>query len=65
MYVGGWIFDHKLGDNTPLFLVSLCPLSLPQRVVAGKWRGVIDMAIKMGKKGVNEEDLIEEAKIMK
>ena len=58
-------FDHKLGDNTPLFLVSLSPLSLPQRVVAGKWKSKIDLAIKMGKKGVNEEDLIEEARIMK
>ena len=58
-------FDHKLGDNTSLFLVSLSPLSFPQRVVAGKWKGKIDLAIKMGKKGVNEEDLIDEAKVMK
>ena len=52
-------------DNTPLFLISLSPLSLPQRVVAGKWKGKIDVAIKIEKGSMNEEDLIEEAKVMK
>ncbi|CAI8051711.1 Tyrosine-protein kinase BTK, partial [Geodia barretti] len=36
------------------------------RVVAGKWKGKIDVAIKMMKEGaMNEEDFIEEAKVMK
>ena len=45
------------------------PLALSpslQRVVAGKWKGKIDVAIKMMKEGaMNEEDFIEEAKVMK
>ena len=48
--------------GSSLFL-SLPPL---QRVVAGKWKGKIDVAIKMMKEGaMNEEDFIEEAKVMK
>ena len=64
-YVGEWNLITNL-NKTSLFLFSLSPLSLLQKVVAGKWKGVIDMAIKMIQKGsTNEEDLIEEAKIMK
>ena len=42
-------------------------LCLPlQRVVAGKWKGKVDVAIKMMKEGaMNEDDFIEEAKVMK
>ena len=48
---------------SPLSLSSLCS---NQRVVAGKWKGKIDVAIKMMKEGaMNEEDFIEEAKVMK
>ena len=37
-----------------------------QRVVAGKWQGRTDVAIKMMKEGaMNEDDFIEEAKVMK
>ena len=40
-------------------------LLLSQRVVAGKWRGRIDVAIKMMKEGaMNEEDFIAEAQVM-
>lgn len=36
------------------------------RVVAGKWKGKVDVAIKMMKEGaMNEDDFIEEAKVMK
>lgn len=50
-----------------LCLTFILSLSLsPQRVVAGKWKGKIDVAIKMMKEGaMNEEDFIEEAKVMK
>ncbi len=38
----------------------------PQRVVAGKWKDKYDVAIKMMKEGaMNEDDFIEEAKVMK
>ena len=38
---------------------------LPQRVVAGKWNSV-DVAIKMMKEGaMNQDDFIEEARVMK
>ena len=44
----------------------LTHLPPPQRVVAGKWKGKVDVAIKMMKEGaINEEDFIEEAKVMK
>ena len=34
-------------------------------MVAGKWHGKIDVAIKMMKEGaMNEDDFIEEAKVM-
>ena len=37
-----------------------------QRVVAGKWKSKFDVAIKMMKENaMNEEDFIEEAKVMK
>ena len=37
-----------------------------QRVVAGKWKGKLDVAIKMMKeRAMNEEDFIDEAKLMK
>jgi len=36
------------------------------RVVAGKWKSKFDVAIKMMKEGaMNEDDFIEEAKVMK
>ena len=36
-----------------------------QRVVAGQWRNKVDVAIKMMKEGaMNEDDFIEEAKVM-
>ena len=45
--------------------VCVCVCGL-QRVVAGKWRDKVDVAIKMMKDGaMNEEDFIEEAKVMK
>lgn len=37
-----------------------------QRVVAGKWKSKVDVAIKMMREGsMNEDDFIEEAKVMK
>ena len=43
----------------------LPPSPSPQRVVAGKW-GVHNVAIKMMKEGsMNEDDFIEEARVMK
>ena len=43
----------------------LCYLFVMQRVVAGKWRNRIDVAVKMMKEGaMNEEDFIAEAQVM-
>ena len=36
-----------------------------QRVVAGKWKGKIDVAIKIMDGAMDEEDFIEEAEVMK
>ena len=56
-------FLLPLSSLLPSFLL---PPSFLQRVVAGKWKGKIDVAIKMMKEGaMNEEDFIEEAKVMK
>lgn len=44
----------------------ICNIPRTQRVVAGRWKGKIDVAIKMMREGaMNEDDFIEEAKVMK
>ena len=47
-------------------VVSMCVVVYIQRVVEGKWKGSIPVAIKMMKEGsMNEDDFIEEAQVMK
>ena len=61
----------SLGYSSSISLLVLVIINLNycwpmQRVVEGKWKSTIPVAIKMMKEGsMNEDDFIEEAQVMK
>lgn len=65
--VWGEFYSATFPEEVSECLPYLCPtLLFLQRVVAGKWKSKVDVAIKMMREGaMNEDDFIEEAIVMK